>query len=492
MESFFVITVFTAVLESILAACMLGWPSLQYVLEQEGYFYHLCHNNTNNGSTVMLQSTNNSLLAPTCHKQEANFHLIFVLGLCLSQFFMLPNGIMLDHFGTRTTRILAASFYTVGAVLLAISSLQSPWLLYPAVILIFCLGGTLFLSNLQIANLLISHRGTIVALLSGGYDLGAEFFLLTKLCYDAGFKLKTLFYAFVGCCSLPWLRTFLLLPKSHIYHNSGKSGVYGLRKWWLKRKNKTGSFENTNDSRSEHIGNISENSDSSGPRTSVTKCFKNMLFWSNCFHASIIILRTVFFINSFLKWIKTFEKEENISYLTNIFVFVLGLGGFVAPLNGLVIDHFVTIFKKWFKDYEVLRLYALSMSMTLTSLLSIALSIAALVPHTYSSFVFCVLSKSFVFSGQVAFLIICFPYHHFGKLFGVQSIVVATMGFLQIALFQISVTIDPNFKFINIGLLILMIITLWHPILILIKAKVLSNENTAESMTIENHFVTRL
>ena len=78
------LTIVTSFLETLLfAGLVFGWPSLQFVLEREGYFSNLCHNNLNLNDvniSSMNASTTNSL---SCQDARASFNLIFTLSSTL-------------------------------------------------------------------------------------------------------------------------------------------------------------------------------------------------------------------------------------------------------------------------------------------------------------------------------------------------------------------------------------------------------------------------
>jgi len=58
---------------------VLGWPSLQFVLQKEGYFGYLCQNNASNYMKTNLSSTNPPEI--DCSGQEASFNLVYTLWL---------------------------------------------------------------------------------------------------------------------------------------------------------------------------------------------------------------------------------------------------------------------------------------------------------------------------------------------------------------------------------------------------------------------------
>ena len=479
MDFFFVTTVVTGMLEAILTGALLGWPSLQYILKQEKYLYYLCNSSYENGSTT------NATVSLTCPEQLNQFSLIFTLVISSQQILILPAGYILDYYGTRIYRIICSFFFTVSLILLTLSTAGLSWLVYPALILEGCFGGLLFVSNLQIANIVPSCRGTVVALLSGSMDFGAGIFLLIKFCYDLGYSLRSMLYVFLTLSSLPWIRTFLLMPKKIIHVDFWKSSskmAYGYKEWKCFKKEMDVAKNQTENSHSGHDKQIRQNQcTESGPCSesgsvinvsSFTVHLKNILLWTYIFYSSVIICRVVFFLNSFLEWIDVVEDDfKNVNKLTNIFSILLLLPAFLAPLHGVLVDTCMKLLKNCVTQRRKLEFYSLFCSMTVTSAFSILLSLAAIIPNAYLSFAFFVLSKSFIFAASPAFLIITFPIQHFGKLYGVTNIIIALFCLIQIGLSKLSTTVDPHFQYINIGFLILMAFSLIHPIAVLIQAK---------------------
>jgi len=75
-----ILSIGTAFLEILfLNGAVIGWPSLQFVLENEGYFRYLCQNITSNYTKTNLSST--ELPEIDCSAQEASFNLVYTLWL---------------------------------------------------------------------------------------------------------------------------------------------------------------------------------------------------------------------------------------------------------------------------------------------------------------------------------------------------------------------------------------------------------------------------
>ena len=102
-------SIFTCYIEILLfSGEILGFPFLQYILEQKGYFHNLCHNSTIKSKIIFVKTTSNPLniLKTTCKEQEASFDLVSTLRISSLTLFGLVNGYILDEFGTWIHRVL--------------------------------------------------------------------------------------------------------------------------------------------------------------------------------------------------------------------------------------------------------------------------------------------------------------------------------------------------------------------------------------------------
>ncbi|MEQ2198086.1 hypothetical protein XENOCAPTIV_007483, partial [Xenoophorus captivus] len=126
------------------AGAVFGWASLVFVLKADGYFSSLCFNSTGVNDTQILD----------CSAQDEQFSLIFTIASFMNNFLTLPNGFLYDHFGTTVARLFAIFLYTVGTLMVALSSPALPYLLFPA-LPFMAVGGILFLiSNMQLETCL--------------------------------------------------------------------------------------------------------------------------------------------------------------------------------------------------------------------------------------------------------------------------------------------------------------------------------------------------
>jgi len=490
-----------------------GFPSLQYVLEKEGYFEYLCNDNVSREFASRNKVMN--FTHSTCPEQGANFNLAFTLGSSILFIAGLPWGFVFDRYGTWVFRSIISTSYTLGYILLTVSTRNSASLLFPVSILFGIAGIGILLSNYQIANLTKSFRGSMMTLMNGLFSSAVVVFFIFKKGYDFGINLYLILQIMSWLTLFLWLRTFLLLPRKSIPFPLPSDGVIFGWKDLLryckmikdqpsktctsdsaksscnntKRKNSKVIQTKDGSSLQSDIQDIKPNcsdkkvsskiadADNINPDyLSFVDTLRNPLCWTNIYHYSVIAFRLSFLFGSVLDWLRSFTEREQISKLTDDFFVILLFGVCVSPLNGVIIDLVRKVMKSRTPNSKILNLKASFVSMLITSVLSIIYSSLALVPSAYGTFIFHTLTRGFLHGGLAAFVASNFPFCHFGKLFGLSGFIAGLFSFLQYGLFHISIHFDPDFYYINIGFLIACVLTLIHPTAIYVQMKKLNNQ----------------
>ena len=472
----------TAFLEVfIFAGNIFGWFSLQFVLDKENYFADQCSNLTLQNVTELKPNQ-----PRFCSEQEASFNLVYTLAVSFLLFLNFPLGIFFDHFGTWIYRTLATTLFSLGYLLMATSSPQNSAQMYPAMIFIGVGGLSLLTSNVQTANFSKSAKGVIVTLLNGLFDSSVAVFFVFKKLYDINISINAIFWVMTGLTMFLWARTYVLFPKKHVPFSAPEKPIkYGWKQWICFRNEKTKEENGMNANRIslENLP-VDESKNNTSHKASFTDCLKTVIFWTNVFHYSVLTFRLNLFLGTLQPWLKGFATASEISHFTDIVSILLMLGVFASPLNGLLIDIATKKLKQTNLNHEVLNLKVFLMSMFITSLLGIILSILVVIPTTYPSFVFLLLTRGFLFGGNAAFLSINFPFEHFGKLYGLTNLMAGLVSLLQYAVISIALEVDPKFFYINVVLLCIMIASLAHPLAIL-KSK-LKLESTSKRVEAVN------
>ncbi|XP_070583445.1 equilibrative nucleobase transporter 1 isoform X2 [Erythrolamprus reginae] len=494
------------------AGVIFGWTSLVFVLKDLSYFKNLC------------QSAPNATINQTqdCTAQDGQFSLIFTIGSFMNNFMTFPTGYIFDRFGTTAARLLAVSSYTIGSLLIAFSSAATAIMLYPAMTFISVGGILLILTNMQVGNLFGKHRSTIITLYNGAFDSSSAIFLIIKLLYEAGLSLGAMFF-FISACSV-WhlVRTFFLMPRYHIPYPLPPGYTYGLNCPGMSRSYRTyeeqGSpkiivADEVQDSNNQHdesalkkeLSAINDKGDAETgadakppPVKSFWKCVFSMLFFWHLIWLSVMQLRHYLFIGTLNPMLRNLANDDNnlVSSYTNAFAFTQLCGIFCAPWNGLILDRHKRGKKKG-EGYSgvpdpVADLRSCILSLAITVVQCLAFSICAsipVLPVQYATFILQVLSRSFLYGGNAAFLAIAFPLQHFGKLYGLVMGLSAVVSLLQYACFTlIKGPLKGDSFYVNIAFVVLILLAFVNPFTVWRECKRREKEQDERKLGLESSF----
>ncbi|KAK1886083.1 Solute carrier family 43 member 3 [Dissostichus eleginoides] len=166
------LTVLSGLLESLFfTGITFGWASLVFVLKIDGYFAGYCTNATR---------AEDQDVSIDCRGQDEHLSWVMSVATIANTLTRLPIGYVFDRFGTTVARLIAVCFYTTGTLLIALSRAETSVLLYPATACLVIAGTTLYITNVQVANLFDTYRSTIINVYNGAYDSSAAVFLIIK------------------------------------------------------------------------------------------------------------------------------------------------------------------------------------------------------------------------------------------------------------------------------------------------------------------------
>jgi len=120
---------------------------------------------------------------------------------------------------------------TIGLILIGSAKPASSWILYPGTLLIAVAGIMVLITNMQLANLFVNTRSTVLTLLNGVYDSSSCTFMVMKILYDLGISYQQLFMVLSILTVIPWCRTFFLMPKDSIPWPLPKNFEFGIKSW---------------------------------------------------------------------------------------------------------------------------------------------------------------------------------------------------------------------------------------------------------------------
>uniref|UniRef100_A0AAQ6AL09 Solute carrier family 43 member 3a n=1 Tax=Amphiprion ocellaris TaxID=80972 RepID=A0AAQ6AL09_AMPOC len=460
------------------AGVVFGYASLVFVLKEDGYFGELCINHP----SINSSTTNNT----DCSRQDEQFSLVFTIASFLNNFLNLINGFLFDRFGTMVTRLLAISCYTTGTLLVAFSSAASALLLFPALSCIAVGGLVLLLTNMQVGNLFAAHRFTIITLYNGAFDSSSAVFLIVKVLYEQGISLRSSFLFLSISSVIHVLRTFLLMPRTHIPYLLPQCYTYGVHcgkanTYNVEQVEKLGSFLKT------HSGTLFRTFCQNYTNDSSQILYKHKeVFWScvlswfflwHLLWLSIMQLRHYLFIGTLNPKLNRLADSDPqlVSQYTNAFAVTQLFGVLCAPWNGLIMDRHKGKPLAAGETEQEADLRSSCLSLFLTSLQCLLFSVCAsipVLPLQYLTFILQVLNRSFLYGGNAAFISIAFPSCHFGKLYGLVMSLSAIISLLQYPCFAlVEGALDGNHFYVDIALTLLTLLVFIHPVYIFIHCR---------------------
>lgn len=466
-----VATLLTGLLECLgFAGVLFGWASLVFVFKKEHYFEELCEPDAG--------LAGNATGVEDCKAQDEKFSLIFTLASFMNNFMTFPTGFIFDRFKTTVARLIAISLYTSATLIIAFISAGSAMLLFLAMPML-TVGGILFLmTNLQVGNLFGKHRSTIITLYNGAFDSSSAVFLIVKLLYEKGISLRASFI-FLSVCSVWHVgRTFLLMPRGHIPYPLPPNYSYGLCSGIGTREKKTAASKELNLQAKEFLppkeeipgpGQLEE------PRSFKSSVLSRRFAWHLVWLSVIQLWHYLFIgtLNSLLTNLANGDRALVSSY-TNAFAITQFFGMLCAPWNGLLMDQLKQKYQKEARktgsSASVAALFSAVPSLALTSLLCLGFAICAsipVLPLQYGTFILQVISRSFLYGGNAAFLTLAFPAEHFGKLFGLVMALSAIVSLLQFPIFiLIKGPLQNDPFYVNVTLVLVTLLTFVHPVLV--------------------------
>uniref|UniRef100_A0A452R790 Solute carrier family 43 member 3 n=1 Tax=Ursus americanus TaxID=9643 RepID=A0A452R790_URSAM len=447
-----VATLLTGLLECLgFAGVLFGWASLVFVFKTEHYFEELCEPDAGPMGNVTGSAD--------CKAQDERFSLIFTLGSFMNNFMTFPAGFIFDRFKTTVARLIAIFLYTSATLTIAFSSAGSAPLLFLAMPML-TVGGILFLiTNLQVGNLFGKHRSTIITLYNGAFDSSSAVFLVIKLLYERGVSLRASFIFLSVCSAWHVGRTFLLMPRGHIPYPLPPNYSYGQGAGQMGKQGG---------------GNLSQDG-GTGPGQPEPRSFWRYVlsqrFACHLVWLSVIQLWHYLFIGTLNSLLTNLAGGDRalVSTYTNAFAITQFFGVLCAPWNGLLMDRLKQKYQKEAKGSSAMKVALSSAvpSLALTSLLCLGFALCAsvpILPLQYVTFILQVISRSFLYGGNAAFLTLAFPSEHFGKLFGLVMALSAIVSLLQFPIFTfIKGPLQNDPLYVNVLLVLATVLTFVHP-----------------------------
>uniref|UniRef100_A0A9L0RRM7 Solute carrier family 43 member 3 n=1 Tax=Equus caballus TaxID=9796 RepID=A0A9L0RRM7_HORSE len=442
---------------------LVAWASLVFVIKTEHYFEELCEPNAwLTGNTTLTDFK----------AQDEKFSLIFTLASFMNNFMTFPTGYIFDRFKNTVARLIAIFLYTTATLTIAFTSADEYSLLLFLAMPMLTVGGILFLiTNLQVGNLFGKHRSTIITLYNGAFDSSSAVFLLL---YEQGVSLRASFLFFSVFSVWHVGRTFLLLPRGHIPYPLPPNYCYGLCSGRDSREEEQKTVESKElEGQSEFVSPKEEIPDPGQQkelRSFWGYAFSRRFAW-HLMWLSMMQLWHYIFIGTLNSLLTTPAK---VSIYTNAFAITQFFGVLCAPWNGLLTDLLKQRYQKKASktgfSASAVALCSTVPCLALTSLLCLGFALCASVPVLplqYITFILQVISRSFLYGGNAAFLTLAFPPEHFGKIFGLVMALSAIVSLLQFLIFTfIKGPLQNDPFYVNVMLVLVTLLTFMHPFLV--------------------------
>ncbi|XP_072447429.1 equilibrative nucleobase transporter 1-like [Chiloscyllium punctatum] len=492
-----------------------GWASLVFVLKKEGYFSDLCDSVSN----ISHHGERNSTVE--CDLQDQHFALVFTLASFSLSFITLPCGFLFDYCGTMVTRFTAISLYTSANLMIAFSTPDSAILLFPAACMIAGGGILFFTTNIQVGNLFGNKRATVITLYNGAFGSSAAMYLLVKGLYESGVSLRSMFI-FISCfSSIHICSTLFLLPRTQIPNQLPKDYSYGNTctnfglkslsraqetpsqrkivrggdgtvRWtprtWMeveepgRETSKIMQLDRGDRMEKEEMldgwktqtksrGGVEEET------PSFRSCIFSKVFLTHLLWLSVIQLRHFLYIGTLNPMLNLLTNGDSgqVSRLTNAFAITQMCSVFCAPWNGLIMDRRKDKRKRaagfsadcaTSKKLDAMMAAVLSLTVTVTH--AVLFAVCATIPVLqvqYLTFILQVISRTFLYGGDAAFISLMFPSCHFGKVYGLMQALSAVISLLQYPCFTlIQGPLHGDPFYLNLGFIAMLMLAYIHPV----------------------------
>ncbi|XP_043542822.1 solute carrier family 43 member 3-like [Chiloscyllium plagiosum] len=483
-----------------------GWASLVFVLKKEGYFSDLCDSVSN----ISHRGERNM----DCDLQDQHFALVFTLASFSLSFITLPCGFLFDYCGTMVTRFTAISLYTSANLMIAFSTPDSAILLFPAACMIAGGGILFFTTNIQVGNLFGNKRATVITLYNGAFGSSAAVYLLVKGLYESGVSLRSMFI-FISCfSSIHICSTLFLLPQTQIPNQLPKDYSYGItctdfglkslsraqetpsqrktvrggdgtirwtpRRWMEVEEPGRETSKIMQPDRGDRMekeemvdGWKTQTKEQGGVEEetpSFRSCIFSKVFLTHLLWLSVIQLRHFLYIGTLNPMLNLLTNGDSgqVSRLTNAFAITQMSSVFCAPWNGLIMDRRKDKPADCATSKKLDAMMAAVLSLTITVTHAVLFAVCATIPVLqvqYLTFILQVISRTFLYGGDAAFISLVFPSCHFGKVYGLVQALSAVISLLQYPCFTlIQGPLHGDPLYLNLGFIAVLMLAYIHPV----------------------------
>ncbi|XP_046549805.1 solute carrier family 43 member 3-like [Haliotis rubra] len=514
---------------SLFGGVMYGWPSLVYIIKEEGLYSHLCttnssqnsHSNQNmtSGSNLLyiIESTSPSYVDRTSqtyseypngtHGQYMNKSLkgfteqynstqtcegfatgsvkckaqdsIIALGQTISGSVSfigtLLVGLIHRRIGTKRLRIGIWVLFVFGCLCVAFVTNETAWLIFVGYWTVGVAGLGLLITNIQVSYLFSTTSGTVTSLICGGYDFAGSVMLFIKFAYEAGASLMITHLVLAGASVMTVISAIGWMPSGMFKRNHQATPPGGQ-----DQEQEVQPFKVKDSDREQHQQEENKQLHPSKVGTPGVKIpgvktyllsplYLFHLLWYNILQVRFINFTSL--LNPYLTYI-TRGNTLQVSHFTNVFLYATMFGYVTSCLSGIVYD----LQKAKYKASTPLKrsLLPAVVPLSVASLIGVLLSVLIFVPHRevlYAIFVLTTAYRSFLYTMAASFVSQVFPAEHFSILYTVMIISGGVLSFVQYALYYWSYAYEGAYTHMCILMLCMVLLSFLHPVYIVVKCR---------------------
>ncbi|XP_072022699.1 equilibrative nucleobase transporter 1-like [Amphiura filiformis] len=482
-----------------------GWASLVFVLKDLGYF-HGCSNNLSkdtydtslsgtdiNNSTWTYGHAGNATqhdlcdkeLRGLCRTQDSCLHLVFTIATVTCGMMAIPTGALVDRCSIRIPRLIFSVVICSGLLMLALSTPDTSQLLYPSIAGITMGGIVIGIANMQIGNLFISKRSTVVTVYNGAIDSSAIILLTVKVAYEHGISLQISCFTLFAVAFVLFVINTLLLPRDRIVwpptsktkarcddeHKGKANGISSGSKLYTEVKGN----DRSKRTRRQSI-QLCEAHKEMMEYPNMTSAFVSPMFAFFLLWVSVLQLRDLYFLGTFHSWITELVGDDHstVSHFTSIMTMVQCAGVVISPLPGLLLDRnkrkVIDAEKALYQDLkDSILVYVITTAVSVLFSISVILPVIQL---QYVSFVLQVVLRAFLYGIASAFLPMAFPTRYYATMLGVLFAAAGLFSLLQYPIFLlVQGPLQGNHYYVNVAFIAMCLSTMLFPIYIHIYVK---------------------
>lgn len=393
--------VFLAFLQAGLTSGIIyGWPALESIFIKEGIFRDKC--------------SPDDPITEACKGQKSLFNLIYTVGVFVNNAAPLVTGVLLDSIGPKWTNLGSAGLFFVGCGLFAL-----PWhyAKIPGFAILGLAGPGIYCSIMHLCNLFPGHQSSVLSFFSGTFSASGFIFKVFELIYkqERYRDIPSIFIEYIIIIAPCFILGAFIWPnkafsapgtKSMVDADAEETPLMGSKKSVVIDKRPT-------------LYNVS-------PK----KQFLTLQYWVPVMWLALASL-------SISCYLGTIQDRFPTGNLASVFNYVWSFGWVSIPLFGLMMDYYGNYFSRNFASVGL-----------------VVFCVLKLIPNNdvqYATFVTIACVNVGMWAIFYSYISDKFGFDNYGKLLGVSSITVASIGALQYAFdYATDNTFHGNYKFADI------------------------------------------